>query len=216
MPPIKLSLANGHRSRQNGRRGLRYSTSRRQGYGNGDQKMDLTFVQRPHGELLQYPFPFRLECTDRLGKRHIRHYELRLIRSDEFLATLVQHSTGLLLSIIPTSQTIASSRPWAYANRRGLCPASVLNFRRLRDGVDHGIGWVESDGRIARVRTLAVYRNLLIGLLLSKLRERWGWSSTFGQNSHLSSRSTLSAVTVAPPPKMAATSFASTSIRKAH
>ena len=29
MPPIELSLANGHRSRQNGRRDLRYSTSRR-------------------------------------------------------------------------------------------------------------------------------------------------------------------------------------------
>ena len=27
---------------------------------------------------------------------------------------------------------------------------------------------------MARVRTLAVYRNRPIGLLLSKLRERWG------------------------------------------
>ncbi len=45
---------------------------------------------------------------------------------------------------------------------------------------------------MARVRTLAVYLNRLIGLLLSKLRERW-----VNQDSHLSSRSKLSAVTVA-------------------
>ena len=53
------------------------------------KEVQLTFVQRPHGEPLQYPFTFSLECTDRLGKRHIRHFELLeisklcLIRPDE-------------------------------------------------------------------------------------------------------------------------------------
>ena len=49
----------------------------------------LTFVKRPHGAPLQYPFAFSLECTDRLGKRHIGHYELldtsklRMVRPDD-------------------------------------------------------------------------------------------------------------------------------------
>ena len=47
---------------------------------------------------------------------------------------------------------------------------------------------------MARVRTPAVYRSRLIGPLLSKLRECW-----ISRDSHLSSRSKLSAVTVAPP-----------------
>ena len=47
---------------------------------------------------------------------------------------------------------------------------------------------------IARVRTPAVYRSRLIEPLLSKLRECW-----VSQDSRLSSRSKLSAVTVAPP-----------------
>ena len=38
--------------------------------------VNLTFVQRPHRAPLQYPFAFSLECTDRLGNRHIGHYEL--------------------------------------------------------------------------------------------------------------------------------------------
>ena len=47
---------------------------------------------------------------------------------------------------------------------------------------------------MARVRTPAVYRSRLIEPLLSKLLECW-----VSQDSHLSSRSKLSAVTVAPP-----------------